>query len=180
MSVRFKSVGDLASSMGVSVKDIEKKISASVGGRERTKQLCTPNTEFSVYPPRVPQAILHRELVAKYGRYFNGGEIVYELQKIIPTRKYEADIAMPRFKVAIEMDGWRSHGLSKDGFKRDREKWLLFATFGWLVIPISREQIMENLTEVVALIDKCVKQRQRVSAVVEDKKGLIGAIYKGI
>lgn len=77
------------------------------------------------------------------------------------------------------MDGWKDHGKSLAGFKRDREKWLLFATHGWLVIPISREQIVKDLENVIELIDKCVKQRQRFEALVSDKKGLVGAKFEG-
>ncbi len=177
MGIRFSSINELAACMNVSAAEVEKKITNSFGGKQKPTSIDVP--VYSEFPPAFPQTILFLALVEKYGRFFNSGDAIYELKDIIPGRKFEADIALPNFKVVIEMDGWKDHGKSLAGFKRDREKWLLFATHGWLVIPISREQIVKDLENVIELIDKCVKQRQRFEALVSDKKGLVGAKFEG-
>ena len=125
----------------------------------------------------MPQVILYRAIVSRFGLFLNGGEAIYELKGILEDRKFEADIALPRYRVAVEMDGWESHGKSLQGFKRDREKWLLFATEGWLVLPISREQINKQLDDVVDMICKCVDKRVHIDADVQLKNNVVGAKY---
>lgn len=178
MGIRFSSINELAACMNLSTAEVEKKIIKSVGGKKMPPVNNVP--AYSEFPPVFPQTVLFRALVEKYGRFFNFGEVIYELRDIIPGRKFEADIALPNYKVVIEMDGWKDHGKSLAGFKRDREKWLLFATHGWLVIPISREQIVNDQENVIDLIDKCVKQRQKFEVSVSDKKEVVGAKFKGI
>lgn len=53
----------------------------------------------------------------------------WEVKHVVPGRKYTVDIGCsisPRYRLAIEVDGFSIHGLNIENYYRDREKdWLL-------------------------------------------------------
>lgn len=186
VAVRFDSIETLAKTMNKPVHDVNKRISQDTGvtipsksynAAKKLKELKNAPLNYENFPSKVPQVILYRAIVSRFGLFINKGEAVYELKGILDNRKFEADIALPRYRVAIEMDGWESHGKSLAGFKRDREKWLLFATEGWLVLPISREQIDKRLDDVIDMISQCVDKRERIEADIQLKNNVVGAKY---
>ena len=62
-------------------------------------------------------------------------------------------MAMPRFKLGIEMDGWEFHGKYLKDFKRDRAKSLWFERRGWRVIRVSNEQVRNQMLDVCQAIE---------------------------
>lgn len=57
---------------------------------------------------------------------------------------YRLDFALPHRKIAIEIDGWEFHGLSKDQFSRDRKRWRDIERGGWRLLRFSGREIMRN------------------------------------
>jgi hypothetical protein len=181
VGVRFKDMKSLAVSIGKPLEVVEKRIRGGTCLNE-TKAIAPAAKKkasledalkmmYSPYPSSTPQVKLYQALVKKYGVFWSGGQVAYELKNIVPGRKYEADIALPNYKMVIEMDGYRHHGLSKSGFKRDREKWLFLSESGWLVIPVSLEQLNDHIADVLVSIENCLQQRtyQPISVVMLDK-----------
>jgi very-short-patch-repair endonuclease len=54
---------------------------------------------------------------------------------------YELDFAYPHERVAIECDGWESHGLDRRGFETDRVRDAALIAAGWVVLRFSWQQI---------------------------------------
>lgn len=104
--------------------------------------------------PENPADILYQALVRKYGRFYEGGLVVYELEFSFDNRRWRMDIAIPSKRVALELDGWVDHGKRLSGFKRDREKSLCFEQRGWRVIHFSSAQIKHELQETLNAIGK--------------------------
>lgn len=104
--------------------------------------------------PENPADILYQALVRKYGRFYEGGLVVYELVFPFDNRRWRMDMAMPSRRVAFELDGWADHGKRLSGFKRDREKSLSFERRGWRVIRFSSAQVRYSLQETLLAIDE--------------------------
>ena len=102
--------------------------------------------------PTMPADILYHHLVRIYGRHVSGGLMVMELTFTPLGRRWRLDMAMPSLKLGIELDGWKSHGLYRDSFLRDREKSLWFERRGWRVVRFSANQIREELNDVLLAI----------------------------
>ena len=69
-------------------------------------------------------------------------------------RRWRLDMAIPSLKLGIELDGWKSHGLYRDSFLRDREKSLWFERRGWRVIRFSANQIREEIEDVMLAVSE--------------------------
>jgi very-short-patch-repair endonuclease len=65
---------------------------------------------------------------------------------------YKVDIADPTIKLAIEVDG-QTHRLKKWKFL-DRRKESVLRALGWSVLRFSNQQVMEDLEEVLAEIER--------------------------
>lgn len=130
-------------------------------------------TVFCSLPPAEPSVRLYRAVVAHYGRFYEGGEAVYELTFPELKRKYRIDIGLPAYKLLIEVDGWQSHGMTLSGFQRDREKSLEFERKGWRVIRFSNKQIKESLPDVLQAIAEvlthCTYEEKLKSCVSQTK-----------
>ena len=113
-----------------------------------------------VVPPVMPADILYQAMVRRWGRYDTGGEVVWELEPFAGSR-YRSDIALPRYSVSVEMDGWEYHGKYLDGFKKDRAKMLLFCRNGWIPFHISNEQVKTELDDVLGAIEECLARQVR-------------------
>lgn len=122
---------------------------------------------FSPLPPVLPVDILYRALASEFGLWLEGGELVRELTAPFTKRRYALDMALPAYQIGIEMDGWEFHGKHLSDFKRDREKQLLFARYGWLLIRVSNDQIRNDLGGVVASVNECVTHRDKKVAKIE-------------
>lgn len=104
--------------------------------------------------PDNPADILYQALVRKYGRFYDGGLVVYELVFPFDNRRWRMDMAMPARRIAFELDGWADHGKRLSGFKRDREKSLSFERRGWRVIRFSSSQVRHSLLETLQAVDE--------------------------
>lgn len=88
----------------------------------------------------------------------------WEVSRVIPGRRFSVDIAMrlsPTHKLAIEVDGLRHHGLSRDGFYRDREKDDLLGLHDWTVIRVPAGLISKDMPVVV---ERIASRAQRLQA----------------
>lgn len=110
------------------------------------------NHTFCSIIPTLPSDILYHHLVKLYGRHVSGGLMVMELTFTPLGRRWRLDMAMPSLKLGIELDGWKSHGLYRDSFLRDREKSLWFERRGWRVIRFSANQIREEIDDVLLAV----------------------------
>lgn len=70
----------------------------------------------------------------------------------VPGRRYEVDVAHLGWRMGIETDGYRHHGLSKSGWARDRTKdrWLLLN--GWLVVRVTNREAMRQPDQVCDML----------------------------
>lgn len=108
-------------------------------------------------PPVMPAAILYRALVTSYGRYASGGLLVHELCFNQWKRRWRIDMAIPKYGLGIEIDGWAYHGRHLTSFARDREKSIWFERKGWRVIRFSARQINNDLAEVCKAVKEILE-----------------------
>lgn len=111
--------------------------------------------------PAEPSDLLYQAICQRFGRFYEGGLAVYELEFSFAHRRFRADIGLPEYKLIVEMDGWQYHGKTLDGFKRDREKSLVFERRGWSVIRFSNEQIKTNIQDVLSALQEIMSYRVR-------------------
>ncbi|MHB1641337.1 MAG: DUF559 domain-containing protein [Acidithiobacillus sp.] len=75
----------------------------------------------------------------------------------IHGRKIRIDYALVAERVAIEIDGYRPHGLSKKGFASDRQRQNLLVIAGWQVLRYTirdiRLRAQECIEEIERLLD---------------------------
>lgn len=135
------------------VKPSDQVIAKAALKRRKNCQESTHQVMCSLVPC-LPANVLYQTLVRKYGRYHNGGEVVFELRFNRLGRRWRLDMAMPRFKLGIEMDGWEFHGKYLSGFQRDRAKSLWFERRGWRVIRVSNEQVRYQLSDICTAIEE--------------------------
>lgn len=91
------------------------------------------------------QAKLYQAILARFP------DAVSEFQGAVPGRRFSLDIALPTHRIAIEMDGYRSHGLSIHGFKRDRLRDRLLTLHGWRVLRFFAQEVINDA-------DQCAEQ----------------------
>lgn len=102
------------------------------------------------------EAAVRIALTAAFGQWFDGGEV---LQECLPfsTRQYRTDFALPRYRIAVEVDGWQHHGKSLDDHHKDRERARFFARNGWLMFPVSHGQATKESGELVGCLADALK-----------------------
>jgi very-short-patch-repair endonuclease len=75
----------------------------------------------------------------------------------ISGRRYRIDFAWPDRKVALECDGYDTHG-GRVAFRRDRRKLAALSSDGWLVIPVTWDDATkrpnEKLSELSAALQR--------------------------
>lgn len=109
------------------------------------------------FPPnKEPAAVLYHRLVQSYGRFAEGGDVLHEVRLPFTGSRVRLDMALPKYRIAIEVDGWQYHGKYLESFKKDRAKQLLLAEYGWLVIRLSNEQVKKCLEDVMLSIERCI------------------------
>jgi very-short-patch-repair endonuclease len=64
-------------------------------------------------------------------------------------RRYRLDFAWPEQKLAVECDGYTTHG-GRAGFRRDRRKIAALAAIKWRVIPVTWEDVTRNRAQLLA------------------------------
>ena len=105
------------------------------------------------------EASVRMALYAAFGDWQRGGEVVPELMPF-KTRRFRADFALPRYKLAIEVDGWSHHGEHKDDHHRDRERGLFFSSHDWLPFRVSHGQAINSPGMLVDAIASAMTYRQ--------------------
>ncbi len=100
-----------------------------------------------------------KKLLKAIKERFSGAVVEENYKKGVPNRKFEIDIAFIDLMIAVEIDGFRSHGISKAGFKRDREKDRLLQYNGWIVYRFSAGEINKDINKVVEEIGLLVNKR---------------------
>lgn len=84
-------------------------------------------------------------------------EYVREHTGAIPGRKFRLDIAYPHIKLGIEVDGWSSHGKTKNGFQLDRDKQNLYLLAGWRILRYTASDIFKRRDASVAQIERAIR-----------------------
>jgi very-short-patch-repair endonuclease len=64
----------------------------------------------------------------------------------IDGRRYRLDFAWPAFRVAVEADGFATHGRRRP-FHADRRRMAKFAGAGWRVVPVTWEDVTSRPSE---------------------------------
>lgn len=164
MSLRISSKAELIAlvAKGMLPKEAVVNYQKSLGTSKATRMGCS--TGAGVLCPLVPVQpadILYQAICRRFGRFYEGGLAVYELEFTFEQRKFRADIGLPEFKLIVELDGWQYHGKTLSGFKRDREKSLVFERRGWSVIRFSNEQIRTNIQDVLLALQEVMSHRVR-------------------
>ena len=73
---------------------------------------------------------------------------------------YEADFAWPGQRLAVETDGWGTHGY-RAAFERDRARDAELAARGWTVIRITWRQLTREPTRTAAILAAALAHRER-------------------
>lgn len=69
----------------------------------------------------------------------------------IDGEQYYADIALPRERLLIEIDGWRFHR-DRLSFVNDRWRYARFAAHNWRVLPFAAQAITDEPDAFIALV----------------------------
>ncbi|MBN6739037.1 hypothetical protein JKG47_00470 [Acidithiobacillus sp. MC6.1] len=69
--------------------------------------------------------------------------------RTIPGRDFHVDFALPADGIAIEFDGYRSHGLSKKGFVEGLHRQNLLVLHGWRVLRYSLTDVRDHSAVIV-------------------------------
>jgi very-short-patch-repair endonuclease len=120
---------------------------------EKRKELIVKNSNTD--SDNHPQKILLKSIVEK----FKNIVIEVDFKKAVPGRRFEIDIALMDYQIAIEVDGFRSHGISKVGWLRDRKKDRLLQLNGWVVLRFSAGEVFKDLENVILEIERFVSKR---------------------
>ncbi len=81
----------------------------------------------------------------------------------IPHRKLELDIALPEYKIGIEVDGWQFHGKHLSSHFKDREKQNLLVIHGWAILRFTMKHL-QDLDTCVHTIQQAVRMRENTHA----------------
>jgi very-short-patch-repair endonuclease len=68
------------------------------------------------------------------------------------------DIAFPKHSLAIECDGWESHG-TREAFDNDRKRTQRLVALGWRVLPITWKHLNEEPMKVVERVRAALEYR---------------------
>lgn len=90
-----------------------------------------------------PAVVLYRACVRRWGRLADGGDVVYELTIRAP-RGFVFDVALPRYRIAVEFDGFQYHS-SKEAIQRDHAKTEQAARLGWLVFRVGKARVKHDI-----------------------------------
>ncbi len=74
-----------------------------------------------------------------------------------PAARYYVDIAWPRLKLAIEIDGYAYHS-DRAQFERDRRKWSDLTAEGWRIIHLTWTQLTDDAEWVVRTVRATMSQ----------------------
>jgi very-short-patch-repair endonuclease len=67
----------------------------------------------------------------------------------LADRRYRVDFAFPEERVAIEFDGYRHHGFSREGFRRGLVRQNALKMDGWSVLRYSLTDVRDRLDDIL-------------------------------
>lgn len=175
--MRLTSSREFSASVGNKIKtptqrrlleELEKFESESKGRQKKKVSKLVEKTgvhppAFCRLPPVEPADHLYQRLIKEWGRFHNGGEVVWEMEAI-PNSRLRVDACFPNYRLAIETDGWQFHGKYLNDFKRDRAKALKLVENGWSVIWVTKEMATTLLDDTIESISMALSHRPKVQA----------------
>ena len=85
-------------------------------------------------------------------------DAVPECKGAVPGRRFRLDVGFPRYRLAVECDGWEHHGKYKSDFKRDRERDRLLLLNGWRPFRFYASEILHQPDTVVSLVERMIAE----------------------
>lgn len=154
--------------MGISIKDAEKlgllsKAKAKQLRSEMTQQTKSINERIAksasthlkngaasivANPDNDPQKKIYEAL-----QRVQPNIAMWEVEGLVPDRKFRCDIYLPESRVVIEMDGYGPHR-SKEQFQADRDKRNILSSTGYVVLAFYYAQVKNDIDGVVAQVLK--------------------------
>ena len=67
------------------------------------------------------------------------------------------DLAWPEVRLAVEVDGWETHG-SREAFQDDRERDALMVAMGWRVLRFTWDDVVKRPGYVLDVIGRALSQ----------------------
>lgn len=107
----------------------------------------------------VRDSLLESRGAALLDRHGLGGWVFHH-----PVGRYELDFAFPAQRVAIEVDGWGTHG-TRVGFEKDRERDAWLTSRGWVVLRFTWRQVVNRPGTVAARVRETLEHRARSVAI---------------
>jgi len=83
---------------------------------------------------------------------------VYTQYVINNDYRYRVDFAFPTLQIAIEADGRTWHA-SPDSINRDKQRDMILASQGWIVLRFTEEEIYERIDDVISVINQAINYR---------------------
>ena len=145
--------------------------------REREHYYVLP--EFDTSPD--PAVLLYRACVQRWGRYYEGGLVVGELIIKYP-RAFRADVAIPKYRICIEMDGFKYHS-TKSALKRDHDKTEQLAKLGWIIFRVGAKRIFSDLDSLLDSIEHLMQHSAegefvvKMNGVQKGKQSFFSTLY---
>ena len=129
-------------------KEAYKKVALSLSGNSKTP---SPITQINKekHKLKVQKELEQEQLFASYFKeVFEPDYKVVTQTRLIPDckgglRKFAVDVFVKELKLCGELDGYRNHGLSKAGFKRDRVKDRLLMLEGIEVVRFFASEVIK-------------------------------------
>lgn len=115
-----------------------------------------------------PISILYRACIKRWGRHYEGGLVVWELVIKAP-RAFRLDIAIPKYRIGIELDGFIFHS-SKSAIAKDHEKLEQLGRLGWVIFKIGVKRTLNDLDTFLDSIDHLIKNSNPQQFSVKENK----------
>lgn len=77
--------------------------------------------------------------------------------KPLRDRQFRIDFALPAYKIAIEFDGYRSHGISRKGFSSGLARQNLIMCAGWRFLRYTLKDVRDRLDFVLEQIESAIR-----------------------
>ncbi|WP_248885838.1 endonuclease domain-containing protein [Acidithiobacillus acidisediminis] len=75
----------------------------------------------------------------------------------LEDRRYRIDFAFPQSMLAIEFDGYRHHGFSREGFRQGLARQNALVLAGWRVLRYTLTDVRDRMDGILADIEKVLR-----------------------
>ncbi len=75
-----------------------------------------------------------------------------EYRNPVPGRRFRLDYALPSIMLAVEIDGYRPHGLSMKGFQTDRHRQNLLVLSGWRILRFTIRDLRIGMDQCLDMV----------------------------